>query len=518
VLPPISKKFRVARVCFAIVQNSLVGSVISGWASLDRGMLAAAEVNGGAELTPVQTTQIFTVAASLAMGASLILGVVLDVFGPRKCAMVSCLIVASGALIVALSQGYLSIMMGLSMVAFGGPGAICSIIHISNLFPRHENLMMSLLTGTTAISVSVFAIFDTIWRSCQGITFRSIFGHYGAVVLLLAAGSYFMYPDSPFERIDDASKTTPRSDKNGTCDSSSDSNLLHHIEMDAGVSTGSNDGGGSKGQSSQQPTACDETQKSSEPFLSTVPQLDDDDAKSRPVVLNLKSQPAYVQLSTWTYARALLVFVASCFTTSFATVSLSTELNDKSAFDAATNHELTIDFTFVISLGSVASVFAGASIDRYGVIAVSFVAIGLGQLYVLLMLLAGPHRVMMEAAFVANSLFQQFMYPVFLTSLSQQFGFTNFGVLVGVGFTLGGVAQLLQATLVRYAHTTHGWNTVHIAFFVVFTVLLACPVIELREDRLKLRRRHRLAPNANSQSLFDDESIAELERTRYGSM
>jgi nitrate/nitrite transporter NarK len=138
---------RFALTLFACLQNALVGGIVFGWASIDRTMLAASHENGGANLTSDQTTMLFTYASSTAMLASLILGPILDAFGPRTCLAVSHVLVALGCGGFALSTAAWHFSLSVICIAFGGPGVGLSIIHNANLFPNNQFMVVSILTS-----------------------------------------------------------------------------------------------------------------------------------------------------------------------------------------------------------------------------------------------------------------------------------------------------------------------------------------------------------------------------------
>ena len=53
----------------------------------------------------------------------------------------------------------------------------------------------------------------------------------------------------------------------------------------------------------------------------------------------------------------------------------------------------------------------------------------------------------MIISFCLYTLFRAFLYPVFIASLTSRLGFKYFGVLLGIGFAVSGLFQLLMAPL-----------------------------------------------------------------------
>jgi hypothetical protein len=117
--------------------------------------------------------------------------------------MVSSLIVALGCQVCASSHGFAGFAFGTCLIAFGGPGVTSSIVHISNLFPNNENLAMSCLCGSIALSFSVYAVFDILWQKYESLTFRTLFGSYVLVLAASAAMAFWLYPDESYEQLED---------------------------------------------------------------------------------------------------------------------------------------------------------------------------------------------------------------------------------------------------------------------------------------------------------------------------
>jgi MFS family permease len=79
---PLSR--RLALAMLAVIQNSLVGGLVYGWASIDHTLLVQE-----AKLDFDQTTAIFSYATSIGMFSSLLMGPILDLYGPRKCSVIA---------------------------------------------------------------------------------------------------------------------------------------------------------------------------------------------------------------------------------------------------------------------------------------------------------------------------------------------------------------------------------------------------------------------------------------------
>ena len=185
----------------------------------------------------------------------------------------------------------------------------------------------------------------------------------------------------------------------------------------------------------------------------------------------------------------------------------TSQLADLQSFDDTTQHELTQSFTLAMSMGLFGSVIAGICIDRVGLEMSTALTLALGQVQMLMIVLFGSNRLVMVLSFWVYSVFRAFLYPVFISSLTIKLGFKYFGMLLGIGFALGGLTQLFMASLAglvsgtcHYTETSsldpeqaalcdHGsWMILHILQFLLLSALLYIPHYD-RQDRIKEQAR-----------------------------
>ena len=163
---------------FACLQNALVGGIVFGWASIDRTMLKAPEEEGGANLTPSETTLLFTVASSTASLAPLFLGPLLDAYGPRACLVASHLFVVLGCGGFSLSRDLWEFALSVILIAFGGPGIgkrcsmLYSLAEVGEACTLNANKSLSSIPCSIPICTCRFSNHS----QCQFISQESIFG------------------------------------------------------------------------------------------------------------------------------------------------------------------------------------------------------------------------------------------------------------------------------------------------------------------------------------------------------
>lgn len=336
---------RIGLFVFGMLQNALSGGLIFGWASIDQTLLSVPQESGGAGLELQQTTTIFSWATSISMVAALILGAVLDYSGPRIASMCACLCISLGCLIFAFSKTFLGFATGIILIGFGGPGIGNCIIHLANLFPGNENLVMSCLSGSIAFSFSIFAIFDSLWTVYRDLTYGHLFGGFAVILFVLATGSVLVFPDEPydlpideedvFDDLDDIDwEAKPLLPKRSTQQYDTDKNILikttpssskeHHHDHPRG-----------KHRAHDPPHVSWIVEQPFNSYLRDKQRmLDHTDsfsasrkslAQGGPAI-SLKDQPFWDQLTSASYLRAFFVFLVSTFATNFYVGTLSTEV------------------------------------------------------------------------------------------------------------------------------------------------------------------------------------------------
>jgi len=189
---------RVAMILAACFQNLACGGLIFGWAAISSSLLIASNEEGGPALSRDAVHRLFVMATSINFTAPLLLGVLLDAYGPRICSALSILLVGSGfVLFSASTPSFPTHLPAIILIAFGGPGVQSSIIHLSNLYPASKATVTSIITGSFNLSFFVFFVFDRLWNRFH-FTYQTIFAGYSTVCVVAFMLSLFLWPDQPF--------------------------------------------------------------------------------------------------------------------------------------------------------------------------------------------------------------------------------------------------------------------------------------------------------------------------------
>jgi hypothetical protein len=196
-----------------------------------------------------------------------------------------------------------------------------------------------------------------------------------------------------------------------------------------------------------------------------------------------------------------------------------------------------------MSGGVIASIFSGLLIDTFGVEIVTCMMLVFGQLQMVTLLFFDQYHSFMVGSFYFYTLFRSFLYPVFIASLTSRLGFKYFGILLGLGFALSGLWQLLMAPLndavsgdchsKEYQRSGNGygddddcfpglWESVHLIQLSVLLGLMVIPFMDykarlVREDAVDDYIRHRKPTSGGYTIVGNDDSGLGLS-IDYGSI
>jgi MFS family permease len=304
-VPLFSWRYRVALAVLACLQNSLVGGLVYGWASITP-MLTGSVEDGGGNLSHEETILIFAWASSVGMVSTLLLGWVLDRFGPRVCSVIANASILVGCQLFAISTEFKSFAIATLFMSFGGPGIQVSIVHLANLFPENQFLTLSFLNGTISFSFAVFAAFDYLWETYPAVTYRALFQYYCLVIVLSLSASVLYWPDKPFEAQHRRSSVFEPSAEEDYIEAYTAHQYLMEQPLDSYLRTDPNHR---------------EVHRSMS-YIFSRKAIESGNVN----LVGLKDQPFHKQLFSGTYIRALLCFITSCFLANFYVGSISTEV------------------------------------------------------------------------------------------------------------------------------------------------------------------------------------------------
>ncbi|KIV93042.1 hypothetical protein PV10_04287 [Exophiala mesophila] len=120
----------------------------------------------------------FVIASVTTNVSALLVGGILDRYGPRLCGLISSVLIALGSLSMAFASSlpFDAYMAASFLLALGGTFTFVPSFHLANAFPRYQGLILALITGAFDASASIFLIFRLVYRWTEGsFNIRSFF-------------------------------------------------------------------------------------------------------------------------------------------------------------------------------------------------------------------------------------------------------------------------------------------------------------------------------------------------------
>lgn len=121
-------------------------------------------------LTEFRLNFTFVVASVTCNIGALLVGTVLDRYGPRICGFASSVLLALGGLCMAFNTSlpFDALVIGNFFLALGGTFVFVPSFHLSNAFPQYQGLILALITGAFDASAAVFLLFRRIYEATNG--------------------------------------------------------------------------------------------------------------------------------------------------------------------------------------------------------------------------------------------------------------------------------------------------------------------------------------------------------------
>ncbi|ODV93271.1 hypothetical protein PACTADRAFT_35899 [Pachysolen tannophilus NRRL Y-2460] len=164
---------------------------------------------------------IFTIAAVVTNVTFILVGTILDHYGPRVTGIIGSIFLFCASLIlrksdtITIVDGYL---FGYTLLAFAGPFVFISCLQLSNSFPRQSGLILALLTGAFDASCALFLIYRIIYQGnyIKNLTFEKFFTFYLIVPIFIFVCQMTIMPHSSYKTINTIAKISEEQiDENG---------------------------------------------------------------------------------------------------------------------------------------------------------------------------------------------------------------------------------------------------------------------------------------------------------------
>eukprot|EP01034_Spumella_vulgaris_P026305 gene26305-32869_t len=416
-------------------------------------MLISSEAEGGPGLSSDEVHMMFMTASFFNFIGPLILGIVLDAWGPRACSILSISLIGLGFGLFSIStQEFRCIIPATCLIAFGGPGVQNAIIHISNLFPMWKASATACITGSFQLSFVVFLLFDILW-STYGIGYRSLFAGYCGICVINLLISIFLWPDSPYSFEEQFALLQ----EENHIPVETPEVLVEMVEKEwkrphrglirlPSEFMQRKEHKGEPHTLSSYKSILNASPKSRRPSktsygTSTTQQSDDSMITVTPDKL---SSPEYIQLT--------ILFVVTSFWVNFYIGTFDMRLADSGLLDENGQHNFARLFTLIMTCGVVAIPAVGTLMDVAGFSVTSIVMILLGFLWALFLLVNSTTSLLVSFVFYAS--FRTFLFTFLFAYLADTLGFKYYGILSGTMFAIAGFVSVFQYSLALYASGT----------------------------------------------------------------
>ncbi|KIW03519.1 uncharacterized protein PV09_05284 [Verruconis gallopava] len=210
----VSFKKRLAQVIIGVISCTLGSGIVFGFAALKpilidrdayRELCTEQELRDGVVVCYMQDLKLnlaFNMASVTTNVSALLVGALLDRYGPRFCGLISAVVLFLGSLCLGFEHElpFDAVMAGHVLVSLGGTFIFVPSFHLSNAFPRYQGLILALVTGAFDASAAVFLGFRLIYERTQK-TFglKQLFLAYLAVPTFIFITQLFIMPSKIYE-------------------------------------------------------------------------------------------------------------------------------------------------------------------------------------------------------------------------------------------------------------------------------------------------------------------------------
>ena len=144
----------------------------------------------------------FIIASITTNVTALLVGVLLDRYGPRICGVAGSMLLLLGALFMAFQEDlpFDALLVAQFLLAFGGTFIFVPSFHLSNAFPQFQGLILALITGAFDASAAIFLLFRLLYDSSDGnFGLKKFFLAYLVIPILILACQITFMPTRSYE-------------------------------------------------------------------------------------------------------------------------------------------------------------------------------------------------------------------------------------------------------------------------------------------------------------------------------
>lgn len=391
----------------------------------------------------------FTMAAVVTNAAALIVGQVLDRYGPRVSGIIGSIILAFASLTLSSASsmsrfdGYL---LGYVLLALGGPFVFISSFQLANSFPKNSGLVLALLTGAFDSSSALFLLYRLVYQQVKKVPIHHFFQYYMVVPVFIFICQLTIMPSSSYKTI-------------GTIAKIGESGL-----DETGYPVGS-----------EESLHSQSSRRSSTQSNGSYKTIHEEEADSRlaeksgGVFGALHGKPLRYQMKTpWFVIMALFTTIQMLRINYFVATVRSQE---EFLLDPETALQINHFFDIALPVGGLLSIpFIGLVLDNMSTLHTLTMLTAISVLIGILGLL--PTQWAAYSGIAMLVVYRPFYYTAVSDFCAKVFGFETFGTVYGAIICFSGFCNLLQSVLDSATHKTFNLNPTPVNGILVLLTLV----------------------------------------------
>ena len=159
----------------------------------------------------LKLNKLFSYGAAMTNLTSLIVGSLLDSYGPKFCGYIGCCLITLGSIILSynqpLYQYFDSYIVGYVTLAVGGPFVFISCFQLANTFPKYSGTILALISGAFDTSSAVFLFYRLAYEhGFSNINLHVFFKYYLVVPLFIFICQWKIMPTHSYKNNGSESK------------------------------------------------------------------------------------------------------------------------------------------------------------------------------------------------------------------------------------------------------------------------------------------------------------------------
>ncbi|KAI5956371.1 hypothetical protein KGF54_000846 [Candida jiufengensis] len=417
------------------------------------------EIVAKCTLQDLKLNKIFTIAAVLTNVSALLIGFILDNYGPKVCGFIgagflylSCIIFTFSKNLVQLSW-FDPYIMGYSSLALGGPFLFISSFSLSNAFPKYSGTILALLTGAFDASSALFLIYQKLYFTLPNFNLSSFFKLYLIVPVFITIAQILLMPWESYQ--------TSSSDLLDV-----DNENTREVE--------------------QTPVS---EQNESTPLINSIPHPDHHDLRRRDSVGDALKQPylnegeavleqngsgvfgilhgysAQYQIKTYWFLLICLFSTIQMLRINYFVATIGSQYQYIfGSYELSKN--LNSFFDIALPLGGIISIpLIGLLLDNFSTILVLNVLVGISLIIGILGLISNYALAIIGVCLFVG--YRPFFYTVISDVCAKVFGFETFGTVYGLIMCISGAINYGQVYLDYATHTVFKMNPFPINLFLI---------------------------------------------------